>query len=108
MTNRNFGGKLASVSPSAGVNTFLYSPGALGFYATLAITNRNDEDVKIRVAIIDSEDDDIADLVVDDYIEYDVTLRANGLIERDNVAIKDRNSVIVYSDTANVNFAIWA
>jgi len=108
MTNRNFGGKLASVSPSAGVNTFLYSPGRIGFYATIAITNRNAKDVKIRLAIIDSEDDDITDLAVDDWIEYDVTIRPNGLIERDNVAIKDRNSVIVYSDTANVNFAIWA
>jgi len=104
----NFGGKLASVSPNAGVNTFLYSPGRLGFYATLAITNRNDFDVKIRVAIIDSESDDINDLAEDDWIEYDVPLRANGIIERDDIAIKDRNSIIVYSDSSNVNFALWA
>ena len=108
MTDRNFGGKLASVSPEAGVNTFLYSPGRIGFYATLAITNRNDKDVKIRVAVIDSEDDDINDLAVDDWIEYDVTLRANGLIERTDIAIKDRNSIIVYANTSNVNFALWA
>lgn len=104
----NFGGKLASVSPLAGVNTFLYSPGKLGFYATLAVANKNDYDVKIRIAIIDSETDDINDLAEDDWIEYDVTLRANGIIERDDIALKNRNSVIVYSDSSNVNFALWA
>lgn len=105
---RNFGGKLASISPEAGVNTMLYGQKALGFYATLAITNRNDKDVKIRVAIIDSETYDITALDDNDWIEYDVTIRANGGIERDDIALKDRNSVVVYADTANVNFALWA
>lgn len=105
---RNFGGKLASVTPEAGVNTMLYGKKALGFYATLNIVNKNKYDVKIRVAIIDSETYDITALAEDDWIEYDTTIRANGGIERSEIAIKDRNSVVVYADTANVNFALWA
>lgn len=101
------GGKLGSVDILAGVNTLLYAvSGRIPFYATISVVNRNDKDVKIRIAIVDGLT--VADLTDDDYIEYDVTLRPNGVLERTNISININHCVVVYSDSSNVSFGMWA
>jgi len=100
-------GRLAAVDINAGVNTLIYTvPERSGeFSATLNICNRNDADVVIRFAIVDGV---LADLVDADWVEYDVTVRKGGLIERSGIKMKPGQSIIGYSATSNVNFSIWA
>ena len=100
-------GRLAAVDISAGINTLIYTvPERTGeFSATLNICNRNDSDVVIRFAIVDGV---LADLADEDWIEYDVTIRAGGLIERSELKMKPGQSIIGYSDSGNVNFQVWA
>jgi len=100
-------GRLAAVDISAGTNTLIYTvPPASGeFKATVNICNRNKSDVEIRLAIVDGI---LADLANEDWIEYDVTLRAGGLIERSGLEMTPGQSVIGYSDKSNVSFQVWA
>lgn len=102
-----FGGKLNSVNPSANTNTSLYAvTGRLGFNATISASNRNNFDTLIRIAIVDSLT--ISEIGDDDYIEYNVTLRPYGVLERSNVKIKQNKTVVVWSEYGNVSFGIWA
>ena len=100
-------GRLVSTDISAGTNTLIYTvpERAISFSCTLNICNRNDSDILIRFAIVDGV---LADLVDADWIEYNVTVRAGGLIERSELDMKRGQSIVGYSDKSNVNFSIWA
>jgi len=100
-------GRLSAVDISAGTNTLIYTVPARStkFSATVNICNRNDSDVVIRLALVDGV---LADLVDADYIEYDITVRAGGLIERSDIRMVEGQSLIGYSDSSNVNFQVWA
>lgn len=103
----SFGGKLGSVDVSGGVNTLLYAvTGRIGFNANISASNRNDYDVKVRIAIVDGLT--VSDLADDDYIEYDTTLRPYGILERTDVKVRINQCVVVYSDHSNVSFGMWA
>ena len=99
-------GRLAAVEPSVGVNTLIYTtpPGSSGISATVSICNRNATDAVIRLAFVDGV---VADLVDADWIEYDVTIRAGGILERSDIRTTRGQSFVGYSNTANVNFQIW-
>ncbi|GAG20099.1 unnamed protein product, partial [marine sediment metagenome] len=43
-----------------------------------------------------------------DYLEYDVTIRANGLIIRSGIELAPTQSLVGYSDTSNVSFQVSA
>lgn len=97
-------GRLAAVDIEAGINTLIYqASGRQAFNVTVRICNRNSEDVKIRLALVNG---DLNDLIDADYIEYDVMLRANGLIERSDISLAGRQSLIGYSDIGNVTFMV--
>ena len=100
-------GRLNAVDITAGTDTLIYTvPERAGeFSATLNICNRNDSDVVIRFAIVDGI---LADLAVEDWTEYNITVRAGGLIERSELKMKPGQSIVGYSDSGNVNFAVWA
>jgi len=100
-------GRLASTDINAGINTLIYTvpERSVKFSCTLNICNRNDSDVLIRFAIVDGV---LADLVDADWIEYNVLVRAGGLIERSELDMKRGQSIIGYSDKSNVSFAVWA
>lgn len=100
-------GRLAAIDIEAGVNTLVYTvpEKSAKFSATLNICNRNDSDVIVRWALVDG---DLADLVNADWVEYRVTVRSGGLIERSGLKMIPGQSIVGYSDTANVNFSIWA
>ena len=100
-------GRLAAKTLGAGVNTLIYTvpERSNGFSTAVNISNRNDTDVKIRIALVDGV---VADLSSEDYIEYDVTVRANGVLERDGIDMTIGQSIVGYSDTGNVSFTMWS
>jgi len=99
-------GRLATADLVAGVTTVVYTaPGGKSFNIKVNICNRNDSDVRIRLAFVN--DGGLDSLTEDDYLEYNVLLRANGLIIRDGINLAGYQSIIGYSDTGNVNFQVW-
>ena len=99
-------GRLAAVDISAGTNTLIYNnPGSHSFSATVNICNRNDSDVVIRLGFVDGG---LTDLVAADWIEYDLTIRANGILTRSKVEMTPNQSIVGYSSKANVSFQVWA
>ncbi len=97
-------GRLGAVDVTGGVNTTLYTvPSTLAgsIEVTVLVCNRNDSDVKIRVAGLDGA---IATLSNEDYIEYDVTLKPHGVFERSGIDMARSEVLGVYSDKSNVTF----
>ena len=65
---------------------------------TLNIVNRSDANRKVRVAL--SADTTITD---DEYIEYNVTIPANGVLERTGIVMQAGKLLVVYTNVANVS-----
>ena len=95
--------KLGSVSPSATTNTTLYTvPAGTSAVCILSICNTNATTTKIRVAISATDTP-----TIDEYIEYDIALIANGVLERSSIAMGENEKLVVYSNTANVAFRLY-
>lgn len=90
-------GKLGSADLAGGVDTLLFTAAALQPF-NIRFANRNAAPVKIRVAIGAG-----AGPVAADYIDYDVTVLANGILEDSAVVASAGEKVWVRSDTANVS-----
>ena len=98
-------GRIATVDMPAGVNTVLYTmPTGQIQVLNVGISNRNDEDVKTRLALVDGG---LSDLTNADYLEFDTIIRANGVLERTGIALAGEQSLVGYSDTGNVSFTVW-
>ena len=97
-------GKLGAVDLSAGVNTTIFSmPGGRSFTIAVNICNRNDVDIKIRLALTDGA---LSTLSSEDYLEYDTLIRANGVLGR-TLTMAAEQSLVGYSDTSNVSVQVW-
>ncbi len=100
-------GRLAGMSVTGGVNTTLYtapSNTAGAVPVTIGVANRTTKDAKIRIAIV-AKGDTVSD---DDWLEYDVTIRVGGVIERSDVNLAVGDFIVVYSDKSNITFTAWA
>lgn len=98
-------GLITAVDMQAGVNTVIYTmPVGLIQVLNISIANRNDKDVKIRLAIVDGGLNVLGNA---NWLEYDTILRENGLIVRYGLALNGEQSLIGYSDTGNVSFVLW-
>lgn len=98
-------GRLAAVNVSAGTNTLIYTySGRASSFVTVNICNRNDYDIIVRLAHVDGVLIDLAD---EDYIEYDIIIRAGGVLERSEIGMVAGQSIIGYSDKGNTSFTIW-
>lgn len=99
-------GRLAAVNVDAGTNTLIYTiAGSKPFSVTVNMCNRNSSDVTVRLALVDGV---LANLSDEDYIEYDVVIRAGGLVERSGIDMTPGQSLIGYSNKGNVSFQVWA
>tara|TARA_B100001996_G_scaffold249736_1_gene193621 strand:+ start:418 stop:729 length:312 start_codon:yes stop_codon:yes gene_type:complete len=84
---------------SATTWTEIVAPPATGVkVTTLNIVNRSDANRKVRVAL--SADTTVTD---EEYIEYNVTLPANGVLERTGIVCSANNGLYVYADGASVS-----
>ena len=64
--------------------------------ATITIVNRQATDTTVRVALRDA----VGNVTDADCIEYDVTLPANGVLERTGIVLDSSNGLHVYASAA--------
>ena len=71
-------------------------------YVNVNIANRNTTNVAVRVAITTGATPTTAQ-----FIEYDVDIAPNGVLERSGLVMDTGKQLVVYSDTTNVSVAIY-
>ena len=90
-------GILAAIEMLAGVDTLLYTmPSGIARKVTVNICNKNTSDVLIRLVAAGIS------------LEYDTTIRANGVLEKTEIALGGEQILRGYSDSANVDFVVWS
>jgi len=96
-------GVLGQVSLAATTYTSVYTvPVTTLSYVNVNIANRNTTNVAVRVAITTGATPTTAQ-----FIEYDVDIAPNGVLERSGLVMDTGKQLVVYSDTANVSVATY-
>jgi hypothetical protein len=92
-------GRLGVADLSAATNTTLYTVPATTFSViTVNIVNRSASAVTIRVAVASA-----ATPADSEYIEYDVSLAAKGVLERTGIVMDAGKLLVVRSSATSVN-----
>jgi len=91
-------GLLGKADLAAATDTLLFTAGATPQTFNVRFANRNTTAVKIRVAIGTGGAPAAAD-----YVDYDVTIIANGILEDTGLVASSGEKVWARSDTANVS-----
>ena len=92
-------GKLGTANLAAGADTLVYTvPASTVATINIRVANRNAKAVKIRVAIGTDANPTAAD-----YIDYDISLAANGILEDTGFVCSAGEKVWVTSDVSNVS-----
>jgi hypothetical protein len=95
-------GKLGSANLAAGADTLVYTvPASTVATINIRFANRNASAVKICVAIGTGASPDAAD-----YIDYDVSVPANGILEDTGFVCSAGEKIWVRSDVANVSVRV--
>ena len=96
-------GRLGANDLAATTNTTVYTVPADTFAViTVAICNRNAASRNVRLAISDTGTPADAD-----YLEYDVELLGNGILERSGIVLEAGSNVVVYSSGTTVNAVVY-
>lgn len=89
-------GILAALEIPVGVNTVIYTgPTGMARNVTVGICNKNKADVAIRLFVEGVS------------LEHDTVIRANGMLEKTDIALSGEQVLTGYSDSANVDFVVW-
>ncbi len=92
-------GRLGAADLSATTNTTIYTcPVSTFTVASVSICNRNATTVNVRLALATSSTPSASE-----YLEYDVQLLANGVIERTGIVLDAGKLLVAYSSAANVS-----
>jgi hypothetical protein len=95
-------GRLGKATLAAATQTLLYTVPALTVATiNIRVTNRAATVSKVRVAITEGGVPSN-----DDYVTYDKTVEANGILEETGMLCSAGEQVYVYSDTANVSVRV--
>ena len=95
-------GKLGTANLAAGADTLVYTvPSSTVATINIRVANRNAAAAKVRVAIGTGETPTAAD-----YIDYDISLAANGILEDTGLVCSSGEKVWVRSDVANVSVRV--
>lgn len=98
-------GRLGAVDLAATTNTTVYTvPANKKAVVNVNICNRNAAAIIVRLMHLDGV---IGTLANEDYLEYDVTIPANGVLERTGIPMATTHVIGVYSDTANVSVQVY-
>lgn len=92
-------GRLGVADLSATTNTTVYTcPASTFTVASVSICNRNSTTVTVRLAVAAA-----ASPAASEYLEYDVQLLANGVIERTGIVLDSGKLLVAYASAANVS-----
>jgi hypothetical protein len=93
-----FGGRLGTpqILATTDLTTVYTTPAGFAAIATLSLTNRTVEALKIRVATSDSEDPADAE-----FIEWDTVIVPRGVFERTQIVLQPGRRIMVSTDTIN-------
>lgn len=91
-------GKLGSANLAAATQVLLFTAADTPQTFNVRFANRNATAVKVRVAIGTGTNP-----ATTDYVDYDVTVPANGILEDTGLVASSGEKVWVQSDTANVS-----
>ena len=91
-------GKLGAADLAATTDTLLFTSAATPQTFNVRFANRNATSVKVRIAIGTG-----GAPATTDYVDYDVTVQANGILEDTGLVASSGEKVWVRSDTANVS-----
>lgn len=95
-------GKLGTANLAAGADTLVYTvPASTVATVNVRVANRNAAAAKIRVAIGIGASPDAAD-----YIDYDASVPANGILEDTGIVCSAGEKIWVTSDVANVSVRV--
>jgi hypothetical protein len=96
-------GRLGVADLAAATNTTLYTVPASTFsVVTLNVVNRGSTAANVRVAVASAATPGDAE-----YIEYDVSLAAKGVLERTGIVIDAGKLLVVRSSAVNVNAVVY-
>ena len=96
-------GRLGASDLAATTNTSVYTvPASKIGTCTVSVCNRNATAVVVRLAIAATGTPGVTE-----WIEYGVSIPANGVLERTGLVIDATKIVVAYSDTANVSVVVW-
>jgi hypothetical protein len=96
-------GRLGVADLSAATNTTLYTVPASTFaVVTLSIVNRGTSASTIRVAVASS-----ATPADSEFIEYDTSLTAKGVLERTGIVMDAGKLLVVRSNSASVSAVVY-
>jgi hypothetical protein len=96
-------GRLGVADLSAATNTTLYTVPANTFsVVTLSVVNRGASAATVRVSVSAS-----ATPADSEYIEYDTSLSAKGVLERTGIVIDAGKLLVVRSNSASVNAVVY-
>jgi hypothetical protein len=92
-------GRLGAANLTTTANVVLYTcPVSTFTVATINVCNRNSTEIRARLAISS------ADIPTDDeWLEFDVLLQANGVLERTGIVLDTGKRIIVRTSVANVS-----
>lgn len=97
-------GRLGAASLAATTNTSIYTvPASTVAVVNVSVVNRNATPIVFRLMHLNGA---IGTLAVEDYIEYDITIPANGILERSGIVMAATHVIGAYSDTANVSVQV--
>ena len=101
-------GRLGVADLSAGGNgTSVYLCPATTFtVATVSVCNRGASAVTVRIAIT-ANDPASASPADSEYLEYEVSLTAKGVIERTGIVMKTGERIVVRSSATSVNAVVY-
>ena len=95
-------GKLGTANLAAGADTLVYTvPASSVATINIRVANRNSTTVAIRVAIGTGASPDAAD-----YIDYDLPLAANSILEDTGIVCGAGEKLWVRSDVSNVSVRV--
>lgn len=96
-------GRLGAADLLAATNTTIYTVPASTFaVVTVSICNRNATNVTVRLAVAASASPTNAE-----FVEYDVTVGPNGVLERTGLVLDAARLIVARSSAANVTAMVY-
>lgn len=96
-------GILGQSAPSATTNTTVYTvPASKLATCTISVCNRGSTAALVRLAVAASGTPGNAE-----WIEYDTTVPANGVLERTGIVANAAKNIVAYANNANLSVSVW-